>query len=135
MMQATTDPRAFSDEKDEIIKRQTLEIAYLSAQVMNAEAMISDAVNARVSEMLTDNKNAIEENLELREILGNVVKTVRVLCKDKAERHKFVHSMQILDEAWYLSIHEDVAREFPQGAFEHYCEFGIFENRKPNRFL
>lgn len=134
-MATKTDPRAFSDEKDEIIKRQALEIAYLSGQVMNTEAVIAGAVNARVSEMLIENKDVIEENIELRKLLNNAIKTIRVLCKDKAERRKFVHSMQILDEAWYLSVHEDVARDFSQGAFEHFCEFGIFENRKPNRFL
>jgi hypothetical protein len=134
-MAAKKDPRAFSDERDGIIKRQALEIAYLSAQVMNTESIIADAVSARVSEMLIENKDVIEENIQLRKLLGNAVKTVRVLCQDKADRRKFVHSMQILDEAWYLSIHEDVARGFSQGAFEHYCEFGIFEDRKPNRLL
>lgn len=134
-MATKTDPRAFGDERDEVIRRQALEIAYLTAQVLNAEVKIADAVNARLSEALVENRDIIEENVELRKLLSNAVKAVRILCKDKPERRKFVHSMQIVDEAWYLSNHEDVAQQFPKGAFEHYCEFGIFENRKPNRFL
>lgn len=121
--------------KDEIIKRQALEIACLSARIEDQDDYINEVVQKRTTEFINENQHIIDENKKLLRIANNALKSLRILCRDEGERLKFLLAMEVFDEEWYRSEYPDVAENYTKGGLHHFCKFGIFEGRKPNRSM
>lgn len=122
-------------DKDEIIKRQCLELACLAAQVDNQYAIVADMVQERVSEYALESEDIVEQKRKLERIVENTLKSLRFLCKDENERLKYLMAMDVVDEDWYRSKYPDVSENYAKGPLHHYCKFGMFEGRKPNGWM
>lgn len=121
--------------KDEIIKRQSLEISCLSSMIGDHEFFVDEVIHERTNDFLKEIQRLSENNMRLQQMINNVLEAVRVLCKDEAERFKFLTAMGMVDEDWYRVEYPDVAEGYPHGGIHHFSAFGIFEGRKPNGFI
>lgn len=122
-------------EKDEIIKRQALELACLASRIENQNEVVEGVVMERTAEFVVESQQMIEDKRHLQDIVSKTLKTLKVLCRDDGERLKFLLATEIVDEEWYRSEYPDVAQNYPKGALHHFCKFGIFEGRKPNGWM
>ena len=123
------------EKKDEIIKRQALEIACLVSRIANQEDEITKSVMDRTADLVNSSQDMADDRRRLETVLNNVLKALKVLCPNESERLKFLLAMGLVDEEWYRSEYPDVAQNYPKGALHHFCKFGIFEGRKPNSFM
>ncbi len=131
-MQKIRKDHGAEQDKDEIIKRQALEIACLAARIDDQEDYVAEVVQDRMAELVAENQRLLDERRHLQSVVHNALKSLRILCRDESERMKFVMAMEVFDEAWYRSEYPDVAEGYAKGALHHFCKFGIFEGRKPN---
>ncbi len=134
-MQVARNVRGAGQDKDEIIKRQALEIACLSARLSEQEAHVSSEVQSRTADLVTEMDCLKKDYEKLLRISNNALRSLRMLCRDDAERLKFILALEAFDEDWYRTEYPDVAQGYARGALHHFCKFGIFESRKPNRLM
>lgn len=123
------------EQKDEVIKRQALEIASLVSRIASQDDVITKSVMDRTAELVNSSQEMVEDRRRLEDVLNNVLKALKVLCPNESDRLKFILAMGLVDEEWYRSEYPDVAQNYPKGALHHFCKFGIFEGRKPNSFM
>lgn len=134
-MQATGEAHGNEQSKDEIIKRQALEIACLAARIDDQDSYVTQMVQERTAELVAENQRIQEGQRQLQATVNNALKSLRILCRDEGERMKFLLALEVFDDEWYLSEYPDVANNYAKGALHHFCKFGIFEGRKPNRAM
>ncbi|MEA3262540.1 MAG: hypothetical protein U9R07_03545 [Pseudomonadota bacterium] len=134
-MQTASKVRGAGQDKDEIIKRQAIEIACLSARISEQEDHVSREVQSRTADFVTEIDVLKKDYEKLLKISNNALRSLRILCRDDAERLKFILAMEAFDEDWYRNEYPDVAQGYAKGALHHFCKFGIFEGRKPNRLM
>lgn len=141
--------------KDEIIKRQALEISCLSSIISDQSGYVEELVQERLAnslqefqlnhvDQLVQEKTASlrreiqilsDNNAKLQEISRNALSSMHLFFNDYTERLKFVTAMGIVDEAWYQAEYPDVAQDYDNAGVKHFCEYGIFEGRKPNGLM
>ena len=124
-----------AEDKDEIIKRQALEIACLVARISDQDDVITEKVQKRTAEIVNENLRLFDEKKQLQKIANNALKSLRILCCNERERMKFITAMELFDNAWYLSEYPDVCDNYTKGGLHHFCKFGIFEGRQPNSLM
>lgn len=134
-MQASGEAQGVQQDKDEIIKRQALEIACLAARIDDQDDYVAEIVQKRMAELVAENQRMLDDQKQLQMVVNNALKSLRILCRDEGERMKFLLAMEVFDSDWYLSEYPDVAENYAPGALHHYSKFGIFEGRRPNRAM
>jgi hypothetical protein len=134
-MQIASKVRGAGLDKDEIIKRQAIEIACLSARISDQEDHVAREVQSRTVDLVTEIDGLKKDYEKLLKISNNALRSLRILCRDDADRLKFILAMEAFDEDWYRTEYPDVAQGYAKGALHHFCKFGIFEGRKPNRLM